>query len=513
MLKTLPAAPCSGDITPLNLSTSSSTLVLGSQSSKEDITEKSLARASMAVTILALPVIQEPLTEKEFILPPEKGVHSHMWLRYYFFTMYRRLFSVVFIGNLATILTIFAYRRTLDNLQLSDLATATASNITVALLMRQDYVINSLFTVACSVPTWMPLLIRRNCAKVFHIGGIHSSAAVAAVFWFAILTVAATIDLAAPERTSLGKANLAIVLIVYLILALCVSVLATAYPSFRAKRHDIFERTHRFAGWTILVLFWILTILSADASRGYMPLSKAITRDPTLYLLIISTISVIIPWLRLRKVPVRSEVLSSHAIRLHFSYTNTYPGTAIRISERPLMEWHAFATVTKPGVDGFSLVVSNAGDWTKRQIGRAPERLWVRGIPACGVLRIAPLFKRIVLMATGSGIGPCLPVLLAKKVPMRVFWSTPNPEQTFGEEIIASVKGADPDAVIWNTRKQGKPDMMKEAWKLIAESGMTNDGRYEVEAVCIIANKKVTEMVVRGMEVRGLAAYGAIFDS
>lgn len=177
------------------------------------------------------------------------------------------------------------------------------------------------------------------------------------------------------------------------------------------------------------------------------------------------------------------------------------------------MEWHAFATVTKPGVDGFSLVVSNAGDWTKRQIGRAPERLWVRGIPACGVLRIAPLFKRIVLMATGSGIGPCLPVLLAKKVPMRVFWSTPNPEQTFGEEIIASVKGADPDAVIWNTRKQGKPDMMKEAWKLIAESGMTNDGRYEVEAVCIIANKKVTEMVVRGMEVRGLAAYGAIFDS
>ncbi|KAL8723373.1 MAG: hypothetical protein Q9181_007297 [Wetmoreana brouardii] len=499
MLKTLPNTPDSGDITPLTLSTSSS------RSSKEDIVEKSLARLSTT--------LQESLPEKEFILPPEKGAHSYMWLRYYFFTMYRRLFSIVFIGNLATILTIFAYRRTLDNLQLSDLATATASNITVALLMRQEYVINLLFTVACSVPTWVPLLIRRNCAKVFHIGGIHSSAGVAAVFWFAILTVAATIGLVAPEKSSLGKTNVAIVVVVYIILALCISIIATAYPSVRAKRHNLFEKTHRFAGWTILVFFWILTILSADASRGNMPLSKAITRDPTLYLLIISTISVILPWLRLRKVPVRSEVLSSHAIRLHFSYTNTYPGTAIRISERPLMEWHAFATVAKPGVDGFSLVVSNAGDWTKRQIGRAPEKLWVRGIPACGVLRIAPLFKRIVLVATGSGIGPCMPVLLAKKIPMRVFWSTPNPEQTFGEEIIASVKGADPDAVIWNTRKQGKPDMVKEAWKLVVESGMTKDGRYEVEAVCIIANKKVTEMVVRGMEVRGMAAYGAIFDS
>lgn len=436
-----------------------------------------------------------------------------MWLRYYFFTMYRRLFGVVFIGNLVTILTIFAYRRTMDNLQLSDLATATAANITVTLLMRQEYVINFLFTVACSVPTWMPLFIRRNCAKVFHIGGIHSSAGVAAVFWFTILTAAATVGLAAPERTSLGKTNLAIVLIIYIILALCISILVTAYPSFRAKRHDIFEKTHRFAGWTILVLFWILTVLSADASRGREPLSKVITRDPTFYLLIVSTISVILPWLRLRKVPVRPEVLSPHAIRLHFSYTNTYPGTAVRISERPLVEWHAFATVAKPGVDGFSLVVSNAGDWTKRQIGRAPERLWVRGIPACGVLRIAPLFKRIVLMATGSGIGPCLPVLLAKKVPMRVFWSTPNPEKTFGEEIIASVKGADPDAVIWNTRKEGKPDMVKEAWKLVVESGMTSGGKYKVEAVCIIANKKVTEIVVRGMEIRGLAAYGAIFDS
>ena len=33
------------------------------------------------------------------------------------------------------------------------------------------------------------------------------------------------------------------------------------------------------------------------------------------------SISIILPWLRLRKVPVRAEVLSSHAVRLYFDYS------------------------------------------------------------------------------------------------------------------------------------------------------------------------------------------------
>ena len=29
------------------------------------------------------------------------------------------------------------------------------------------------------------------------------------------------------------------------------------------------------------------------------------------------------------------------------------------------------------------------------------------------VVRVAPLFRKVVLVATGSGIGPCLPVIMA----------------------------------------------------------------------------------------------------
>jgi NAD(P)H-flavin reductase len=166
---------------------------------------------------------------------------------------------------------------------------------------------------------------------------------------------------------------------------------------------------------------------------------------------------------------------------------------------------HGFATITNPTGTGFSLIVSRAGDFTGRTIERAPSHIYVRGIPACGVLRIATLFRSVVLVATGSGIGPCLAVILAQKVPCRILWTAPNPEETFGKEIVESVRRTDPHAVIWNTRTMGKPDMSLLAWKLYSESG--------AEAVCVISNKRFTGKVVYDMESRGVPAYGAIFDS
>lgn len=134
-----------------------------------------------------------------------------------------------------------------------------------------------------------------------------------------------------------------------------------------------------------------------------------------------------------------------------------------------------------------------------------PTHIWKRGIPACGVLAIAPLFKNIVLVATGSGIGPCLPVIYAKKVPIRVIWSTPNPVDTFGREIVDAILEADSRAVIHNTRTQGRPDLVELVWRVLRESG--------AEAVCVISNQKITGKVVYAMEARGIPAFGAIWDS
>jgi hypothetical protein len=372
--------------------------------------------------------------------------------------------------------------------------------------------------------TYFPLCIRRQCARVFHIGGIHSGCALAAITWYAISVILSSIELAKPAYSR--SVTLAPTILSYIVLAIFLAIGATSHPEFRVKYHNAWEMTHRFGGWTCLALLWTQTFLVTKDANPAIPIAKAYLHSPSIWLLAVATAAIIFPWLFLRKVAVRSEVLSRHAVRLWFDYTTPVVGTAVRLAERPLVDWyvhllvlhhlpsslltlssrHGFAIITNtPGTPGFSLIVSRAGDFTGRTIERAPTHIYVRGIPTCGVLRIATLFKSVVLVATGSGIGPCLAVIIAQKVPCRILWTAPNPEETFGKEIVDSVKATDPHAVIWNTRTMGKPDMSLLAYGLYRESG--------AEAVCVISNKRFTQKVVYDMEARGVPAYGAIFDS
>ena len=443
--------------------------------------------------------------DKPDVLPEKNGLHGLRWLRHRAFILYRRFFTVVLIANLAAAAVILYRRVKKERPMLRDLATATATNLCMAVLMRSEPVINVLFTTFCSVPTSFPLSIRRHCARIFHIGGIHSSCAIAATMWFFIFAVGASLDFAKPVGDRC--ISTATIVLTYLILALLITMGSMSHPQFRAKYHNAWEMTHRFGGWTALIFLWIQAFLSTRdlTAESGIPASHFYLRSPPIWLLTVATMAIVFPWLHLRKVPVRSEVLSSHAIRLHFDYTTPVVGTSVRLAERPLVDWHGFATITNANGKGFSLVVSNAGDFTKRTIERAPSHIWVRGIPACGVLRICTLFKSVVLVATGSGIGPCLAVILAKKTPARILWTAPNPETTFGKEIVDAVLEKDPKAVIHNTRTQGKPDMALMAYQLWKESG--------AEAVCVISNKRFTTNIVYAMEARGIPAYGAIFDS
>ena len=69
-------------------------------------------------------------------------------LRHRVFSLYRRLFGVVFVANAAVFVATLA-RGGADAQRLGLIVVA---NLFCAILMRQDYVINAFFTVACSVP-------------------------------------------------------------------------------------------------------------------------------------------------------------------------------------------------------------------------------------------------------------------------------------------------------------------------------------------------------------------------
>lgn len=440
-------------------------------------------------------------------LPHKRDRRVLRGLRYNLLAVYQRLFSVVFISNMIAIITELLLHRHSQPFgpPLGNLATAVAANVMGAILIRQEYVINSLYNIFCWTPLWMPLRFRRVVSKLYHFGGVHSGCAVSATAWFILYSALVT------KRYADGDFNEpAVIAITYLLLALFLALCIFAIPKLRIFSHNTFEAVHRFGGWTAVALFWveILLVLHAESNiPGTNSFGSLVVQAPAFWFLLVITFFIILPWIRLRKVEAFPEVLSKHAVRIHFKYSYKNIGNVIglRITHNPMKEWHAFATI--PDADGtsFSLIVSDNGDWTKKQIMEPAHSYWIRGIPVTGVLRMATVFRRIVLVATGSGIGPCLSFLASHPIPCRLLWSTPNPVQTYGENVMRAVANADPEAMIIDTRATGRPDVVALTYHLYLET--------KAESVFVISNPYLTSKLVYGLESRGIPAYGPIWDS
>ncbi|RMZ77949.1 hypothetical protein DV738_g4175, partial [Chaetothyriales sp. CBS 135597] len=387
------------------------------------------------------------------------------------------------------------------------ISTAVAANLCAAVVMRQELVINFLFFLFGQCPQSFPLRFRRLAAKIYHLGGVHSGAAIAGTVWFGIYNV----SIARLRDQDVGQ-DFRIVLVVFTIVldALLLGICISSHPALRAKYHNWFECIHRFAGWLAIALFWVHIILLTLASRrGMSPMpsvGQLLVKSPPFWLVVVITVSLALPWLRLRKVRVEAEPLSSHAIRLHFDYANTPLCAAPRFSDNPLKEWHAFAGIPETnGKKGFSVLVSRAGDWTSKMIENPPTRLWTKGMLTRGVLHVAPIFKRLVLVCTGSGIGPMLALTAGNNLNCRILWSTPSPEKTFGKNVMDTLHRVDPGAVIINTTLVGRQDLLEPAY--------TQFKQMDAEAIFIISNPKVTRKLVYGLEARGVPTFAPIFDS
>ena len=437
---------------------------------------------------------------------PKKRYHRlYRNMRWTWLSVYHRLHLLIILPNIL-IMIILGVKHDLLRLSPGAMTLAVAINITLGVLIRQELVINLLFEIIGRIPQSWPLRLRRLAAKIYHLGGVHSGAGVAATVWFGLYNVALIRE---RNNNPTFRYETGIFIITIVIDVLLVSILFLAHPIMRRKFHNAFEVVHRFAGWVAVALFWVQFLVLADAevdsSLPRPSLIAIIGKSPIFYLLLVVTISLILPWLRLRKVPVEAEHLSAHATRLHFTYCNLPLCSAPRLSDNPLLEWHAFAGIPEDHGTGFSVIISRAGDWTKRIIESPPTHIWVRGIPARGVLHIAPIFRSMVLVATGSGIGPVLSLLYARGIKCRILWSTRDPETTYQRSIIEHIMIADPNAIILNTTSMGRPDLIQEAYKLYVRSG--------AEAVFIISNPKFTRKAVYALESRGVPAFAPIFDS
>ncbi|KAH8681788.1 hypothetical protein BX600DRAFT_505436 [Xylariales sp. PMI_506] len=398
-------------------------------------------------------------------------------LRFYLLNTYRRLFGLTMIANTSVFIIIMC-----GDQKLLSFVDAFAINLTACGLSRQPLVVNALFRLFTSLPRSTPLRIRHLCCKIFHLGGVHSSTGFAAILWYlGFLGLYTKEYRQIPQPTTVYTT---VLVLGYLVAFVLMAVIVSATPIIRAKWHDWFERIHRFGCWLSLALLWsfVLTL----SSQQQKSMGSFLVSLPAFWSLIITTIAIIQPWLKLRRVKVIPEPLSDHAIRLHFNHTMTLFGQGISISKHPLRDWHSFAGISDrfdSPLTKFSCVISKAGDWTTSVINTPPTHLWVRGMPVYGFGYVMRLFKRVIIVTTGSGVGPCLSALDYKDRPeMRLVWQTKSPLKTYTQRTLDLVKGLDQNAVIIDS-STGRQDMLPivlelqqefnaEAYKAVAQIGM-----------------------------------------
>ena len=440
-----------------------------------------------------------------YSIPKKAGPKLYRNLRWIVLSTYRRLFTLVALANTLALVALVACSRlgSVDH-AMNDTLICTSVNLVVSVVIRHEHFVNLLFVLSCSLPLSAPLIVRRYMAKVYSYGGLHSGCGLAAIAWYVGYSSLVCRSLYSGRSVSPVISSTTFIIVVLLLL-----MAYFALPIVRSRMHNWFEVTHRFAGWTVVGLFWIQVIYQGTTVRltGGQSRATRVFSMPAFWCLVVITSCIFHPWARLRRRQVTAEHLSNHALRLHFDYSSVSYGQALKIGRRPLREMHAFAVIPEAeGPKGFSMVISNAGDWTRQLIRDPPRRIWTRGVPQYGVLRVAAAFQPVVIVATGSGIGPCLSFFLARpNWQCRILWSTSSPVETYGQKVVSCVERKDPGAVIVDTRTSKRPDLTAAAYELYKEA--------QAEAVVVISNARVTRKVIYGLESRGVPAYGPIFDS
>lgn len=383
-------------------------------------------------------------------------------VRYGWLTVYRRLFGIVFGANIIAII-ILASRS--PRTTYGQAAIGVGSNIFASVLARHDNLINAVISIIHFVPLSWPLAIRKRLGKIYCHAGIHSACGTSAAVWYLYFIVLIALQ-PVTERDNIRAG----IFVTAAAIFICLLVLiAMSHPTLRGRYHDHWENTHRYIGWLLTAIIWAQVLLLCSASPHSF--GSAVVRSPLFRLVLGVTVLLIYPWAMMRKRTYIANQLSSHALRLEFSHKLSRTGHNIRIASAPLSDWHGFATIPRAdGSKGFSVIISNAGDWTRNIITSASvpgeERtIYQRGRLFLGIIEIPMLFSPLVIAATGSGIAPCMAFIQTHPYwPVRIVWSARFPETTYGPGIIETVLKADKDAIIIDTKETGRPDLVGLIW-------------------------------------------------
>jgi hypothetical protein len=291
------------------------------------------------------------------------------------------------------------------------------------------------------------------------------------------------------------------------VLAILIVMARTARDRVRQSRHNRFESVHRLGGWAALAI--LAVIVPIEAARSLPPGSDLVEllRQPSVLLLAVLVMLVAHPWLGVRRLPAEFLVVTSEVVVVALPGRRLL-GEFVRVS-REGHEWHSFAVATtgSEGSGRYCLVIRRAGDWTERlaqdiEHGRVPARLWVRRMRGYGFMYHAQAYRRVLMVATGAGIGPVLPYLLSSPpVEFECLWIGRRHRAAMGTDLVDRVLASGSVTLIDTSR--GRPDI----------GVCVADMARRFDAVFVVSNEAVRDVVARTCESLGVPWYGPTFDS
>ncbi|KAK7302914.1 hypothetical protein RJT34_13811 [Clitoria ternatea] len=448
---------------------------------------------------------QKPLTkpEQQPSKPAKKNNSrlSVILLDQGLFTVYKRLFIVCLALNVAGLVLAatghFPYAR-------NRAAMFSIGNILALTLCRSEAFLRVLFWLSVKTlrRSWVPLFLKTGTTSFLQsVGGIHSGCGVSSIAWlvYALVLTLKDRDNTSPEIIGVSSAILGL---------LCLSSLA-AFPLVRHLHHNVFERTHRFAGWAALCLLWafiMLTISYDPKTKSYSnELGSRLVQSQEFWLTMIITILIILPWLTVRRVAVKVSSASGHASMIKFE-GGIKAGILGRISPSPLSEWHAFGIISD-GKKEHMMLAGAVGDFTKSLVTNPPTHLWVRQVHFAGLPYLVNMYGRVLLVATGSGICVFLSFLLQPcEADVCLLWVAKGIEENFGKEIKDMVNGYPKEKVIvHDTAVLGRPN--------VSELSVAAAKNLGAEVVIVTSNPEGSRDVVNACKDAGIAAFGPIWDS
>jgi hypothetical protein len=413
---------------------------------------------------------------------------------------YLVLFTTVLLVNLYVLCHYFVFSSLKDPNFPAFFATV---DIFVAILVRNEIFLNVLYRVlvkACC-PFQVPVAIKNGVTSgLLHIGGIHAGCAVASLVWLAVV-VFHLLSEGSADKHGAGLPLFSAIMV-------CLTIMCImALPMIRDRYHDLFEYTHRFFGWSALLLLWgnVLLTISWSPQTAETGFLVATTKSINLWLTVFIAALILSPWLTVRKVQVQARVQSRAIIEITFPGASE-PGMFGRISRHALVNWHAFALFSgERRAVSHMMVISGVGDFTKGLFTTPPAALYVRKFKFPGLPYCVPMYRRSIIIATGAGMVPYLSLLpVLPRGSHRLIWIGRSFRECFGNNLCDIVFRW-PDLVLVDTTTGARPDMTALA--------VDNYRSFGADAVFVGSNAEGTRQIVSGCRALGIPAFGPSWDS